>query len=122
MYTDETLNPIYDNDQYTAPDGTQYPRNFPKYLINSLHKVTESIQSVDSSHVIDGFTINDRYEQVWTIREKTNEEILADKKKAIISLEQSVTQRRIRDAILTESGKTWLSDVENQIEDIRKTL
>ena len=37
----------------------------------------------------------------------------------IFSLEMSVTNRRLREAQLTESGLNWLKDIEKQIEDLR---
>ena len=37
-------------------------------------------------------------------------------------LESEVTQRRLRDAILSDEGKSWLIDIENQIEVLRGKL
>lgn len=48
-------------------------------------------------------------------KEKTNKE-------KIISLENSITKRRLREAILTEDGSAWLADIEHQIEILRQGL
>lgn len=40
----------------------------------------------------------------------------------IINLENSVTQRRIRESLLTEDGKMWLFNIEEQIEKLRLSL
>ncbi len=37
----------------------------------------------------------------------------------ILSIEATVTQRRLREALLTDEGKTWLADVEARIEMLR---
>lgn len=43
-------------------------------------------------------------------------------KRAIIALENEITPRRYREAVLTEEGKTWLEDKEAEIQDLRDTL
>lgn len=40
----------------------------------------------------------------------------------ILALENTVTQRRLREAALTDAGKAWLADVDAQIEALRKEL
>lgn len=40
----------------------------------------------------------------------------------IASLESSITSRRIREAMLTNSGKEWLVAVDKKIFDLRATL
>lgn len=37
----------------------------------------------------------------------------------ILALEATVTQRRLREAALTEAGRTWLADVDAQIDLLR---
>jgi len=37
----------------------------------------------------------------------------------ILALEATVTQRRLREAALTEAGKTWLADLDDQITALR---
>lgn len=41
---------------------------------------------------------------------------------AILALECTVTQRRLREAALTEAGKAWLADVDAQIAALRKGM
>ena len=48
----------------------------------------------------------------------THEAILS----AITALESSVTPRRIREAVTTDAGKTWMASIDAQIADLRKTL
>lgn len=40
----------------------------------------------------------------------------------IAALEAQVTQRRLREAVLTPEGATWLTDIENQIAALRGGL
>lgn len=40
----------------------------------------------------------------------------------ISALEAKVTQRRLREAVLTPEGATWLTDIENQIATLREGL
>ena len=47
-----------------------------------------------------------------------NELILAQ----IAKLESTITNRRIREAALTEAGKAWLADVDSQITTLRGQL
>lgn len=46
----------------------------------------------------------------------------ADIDAQILALEGTVTQRRLREAALTEAGKAWLADVDAQIATLRKGL
>ena len=43
----------------------------------------------------------------------------ADIDAQILALEGTVTQRRLREAALTDEGKAWLADVDDQIETLR---
>jgi len=43
-------------------------------------------------------------------------------KRQIFELEKQVTPRRLREAALTEEGKTWLADIDQQIADLRASL
>ena len=83
MWTDGTiiaegrLLPIQDNEQYIAPNGTTYPRNFPKDEIAELFPVTLAAQPentvlLSSSIEPDG---NGGYIQVLETRPMTQEEI-----------------------------------------------
>lgn len=80
IFTDSTLQPIYDYQQYIGEDGTQYPANYPKYEIPGLFPVTETPQPTDASLVVTGFTVNAQYVQVWQTREKTAEELSGELK------------------------------------------
>lgn len=53
-----------------------------------------------------------------TAKTESNAIVLAQ----IATLEASVTQRRIREAALTDAGKTWLADVDSQITTLRGAL
>lgn len=80
MFTDKRLVPVYEGQQYTAPDGTKYPHNFPRAEIPWLSPVTQIDPPDDPSLVVTGFTINKNNEQVWTTREKSDDEITQEKK------------------------------------------
>lgn len=45
-----------------------------------------------------------------------------DIKKQILALESTTTQRRLREAILTDGGKKWLTDIDTQIQTLRGQL
>ena len=47
-----------------------------------------------------------------------NDAILAQ----ITSLEYSITSRRMRESVLTTTGKDWLTAIDTQIFNLRKTL
>ena len=70
LYADKNLEPIRDGKPYTAPDGTQYPRNFPKAEIPSLTLVAETPQPDDPLLNVTGFVIDEEYNQVWQTEEK----------------------------------------------------
>lgn len=78
LYTDSRLRPVYPHQQYVAPDGTQYPPNYPKDEIPALSLVTEAAQPEDESLVVTGFIINEEKQQVWQTRPKTDKELSAD--------------------------------------------
>ena len=87
MYIDSTLKPIPDTASYVHPEtGTQYPWNYPKDKIAGLVRVTETASPQGEDIVVTGYTIDENYTQVWTVREKTSEEKKAALKSQAISL------------------------------------
>lgn len=85
MYTNATLQPIYDYQQYIAPNGTQYPPNYPKSEIQGLFHVTETPRPDDPYLIVTGFIINSDHVQVWQTREKTEEEHFGELKSEALS-------------------------------------
>ncbi|MFH1158909.1 MAG: hypothetical protein V1721_08575 [Pseudomonadota bacterium] len=85
MYTDSTLQLIYDQQQYVGENGTQYPANYPKDEILGLFPVTETPQPTGSFIVVTGFTINAQHVQVWQTRDKTVEELSGELKGQALS-------------------------------------
>ncbi len=84
-WTDNTLRTICDKDHYTAPDGTQYPANFPKENIAGLMQVIETPEPVNPALVVTGFSIDESHVQVWQTREKTADEVASELKSAAMS-------------------------------------
>jgi len=117
MYTDSTLRPIYKGQEYTAPDGTRYPHDYPKNEIAGVFPIIERPRPTDK--IVTGFEINSRYERVWLTRDKTPEELAAEKGKALRDLEAQQTPRRIREAILGKDAG-WLAALDTQIATIRE--
>lgn len=76
MYADSRLLPIGDNDQYVAPDGTQYATTYPKASIPGLTAVTLTAAPTDPT-VFAWFTIDNTYTQVWHTRAFTAPELAA---------------------------------------------
>ena len=68
-----------------------------------------SVRAVDGP---DDCMENETYSEVFVTYEKTQGEIL---KEEIASLESQQTPRRLREAALSEEGKAWLQNLENQI-------
>ena len=60
--------------------------------------------------------------QAWeAVKNKYSREAIQTKEQ-LFNLEQSITPRRMREAVLSEEGKTWLDGVENQIAKLREKL
>ena len=78
MYTNINLEVIQDTAPYKSLDGTSYPRNYPKDEIAGLFLVTETPKPTDLDIIVEGFTIDETYTQVWNTRPKTAEENQAD--------------------------------------------
>ena len=76
IYTDSTLQPIYEGQGYTSLNGTQYPSGFPLGEIEGLNAVNETEQPVDAELVVTGFMIDENFNQVWQTRKKTAEEMI----------------------------------------------
>ena len=85
MYTDKTLQPIYDYQQYISTNGTIYPSHYPKNEIPGVFPVTPTPRPSDPYLVVTGFTINDQRIQVWQTREKTEEEHFGELKSEALS-------------------------------------
>lgn len=81
MWTDNTLTPIADGDDYTHADGTYYPPAFPKAEIPGLVPVTETPRPDETDVVVTGFTIGADLVQVWQTEPrpaKSPEEVAAE--------------------------------------------
>ena len=66
------------------------------------------------------------HEEEWT-QEQVDMAMFAQNPNAaidaqILALEATVTQRRLREAALTEAGKAWLADVDAQIAALRAQM
>ena len=79
IYADKNLEPIRSNHPYTAPDGTQYPRNYPKDEIPELTLVTETPKPDDDTLNVTGFVIDENHNQVWQTEAKPAEQIATEK-------------------------------------------
>lgn len=81
MYIDKEGAIVHDGEQYTAPDGTRYPGNYPKGEIAGLTKVREVAKPADPAVVVTGSTVENAgggYIQVWQTRPKTIDELVED--------------------------------------------
>ena len=61
IYTNATLQPIYQGQPYTDSHGTQYPAGFPLSGIAELKLVVETPQPTDNNLVVTGFIIDANY-------------------------------------------------------------
>lgn len=84
MYVNkDNLNQIVLEDHpYIDSNGTQYPNNYPRDLIDELVKVIETDQPFDK--VIDGFYIDNNFKQVWKTRDKSEQEIINQNKDTLL--------------------------------------
>ena len=113
MYTDSTLQPIYDHQQYIGQDGTQYPPNYPKAEIPGLFPVLETPRHTDPSLVVTSFTINSQRIQVWQTREKTEDDFASERRaQALAALSKSdLVMNRINEAVSLGLTKWKANDV-----------
>jgi hypothetical protein len=126
LYADKNRNPVLEKEPFTDSQGVKYPPEYPKKDISDLTMVSETAAPTDSTLVVEGFHIDETFTQVWDCRAKTEQELAADEIAAIrmeiTNLENSVTARRMREAALTEEGKTWLQGVDDEIALARASL
>lgn len=116
MYTDSTLQPIYDYQQYISVNGTIYPPHFPKNEIPGVFPVTLAPRPTDPSLVVTGFTINainNQRVQIWQTREKTEDELSSERKsQALAALSKSdLVMNRINEAVSLGLTKWKANDV-----------
>lgn len=75
--------------------------------------------------VVTGFHIDETYTQVWDYREKTIEELTEEKRQSllndIVALEAKITNRRIREALIS-GDNSFIDGIEKQIADLRSKL
>lgn len=62
------------------------------------------------------------YDENGVVIEEREIEVSLTPLEQIAALEAQVTQRRLREAVLTPEGATWLTDIENQIAALRGGL
>lgn len=105
IYTDLTLKPIYQGQNYISPDGTQYPSNYPINTIPNLVVVQETPKPTDNNLIVTGFIIDKNYTQVWQTKQKTAQEIENENVIALNNLKQQ------RNSLLSSSDWTMLPDV-----------
>lgn len=58
------------------------------------------------------------YDLEGNIVEETEREVPVQEQ--ILMLESTITARRLREAVLTEEGKAWLENIEQQIQSLRE--
>lgn len=117
MYINNKQEIVNDNESYIDSDGVKYPGNYPKDNIAELNKVVET--EVPAGEMTEGFTVNDSFEQVWNIKEKTEAELNAELvAKAHEMLEQSdnVAVRCFK------AGITFPSEWEQYVVDLRRVV
>jgi len=99
--------------------GDKRPLDLGDYILVKAKEVDEALDATkkrgETEVVVDGETVTVTKKAVA----KSAAEIAQDK---IWTLEAAVTPRRLRDAHLTEDGKTWLTNQEKLIADERAKL
>ena len=97
---------------------------------NGYAKIIDNVPSHDGeTHVLEVLGVIEAsglYYFKYDLRKKTDDELSTENRRLIFSrisdLEQTITERRKREAILTEEGKAWLEQVNAEIIELRKGL
>jgi hypothetical protein len=106
MYTDSKLKPLRDDQQYIHPvTGTKYPPNWNKDNIDGLYRVTETPRPTREDVVVTGFVINDKHEQVWQTRPKTEYELARESEPKPPTLEERLAAVEVELAAVKDSSK-----------------
>lgn len=141
MWTDAALKIIEDGEPYISPEGTKYPRNFPKNEIPGLIPV-EKVDLPQTKDKVIGFEIqrtNGLPVQVWKTEPKSAEEINSENfqsRQAVIEAIQRLEltqQRALREVALGNGDmeytngikitpREYLEDLENQIALLRTEI
>jgi len=109
LFYSKTTNGFYDNRiNKSMPDGVV---EISKEKHNDLMFAQSNGKMISSDE--NGYPISIDYP------EPSKEDVI---KAEILILEHKITNRRLREALLTEEGKCWLLDIEKQIETLREGL
>lgn len=74
---------VAENEIYIAINGDQFGRLYPKDEIPELHLINEVPKpDISSEYIITGYTVDEEYNQVWTVVEKNSEEYAIDLEQA----------------------------------------
>jgi hypothetical protein len=99
--------------------GDKRPLDLGDYVLVKAKEVDEAVSATkkrgETEVVVDGETVTVTKKAVA----KSEAEIAQEK---IFELEAAVTPRRLRDAVLTEDGKAWLTNKEQAISAERSKL
>lgn len=126
MYTNKNLEVINDNAAYIDSEGVKYPRNFPKSEITELYQVTETDRPTDTELIVEGFSIDETYTQVWNTRVKTAEEFsneLRDQALQALNVSDMVAIRCIKAGVsFPLEWQEYVGDLRDVVNDISTTL
>ena len=133
IYNSDITKIINDTDAFSDFSGTQFPSSWDKSTIPGMQVIAETNAPDSSLNAISGSAVemvNDIPTIVWNYVPYTSEQLSqmakdttnAGIKAQIATLEDSVTPRRNREALLTDAGKAWLSSVDSQIATLRLRL
>ena len=99
--------------------GDKRPLDLGDYILVKAKEVDEALDATkkrgETEVVVDGDTVTVTKKAIA----KSTAEIAQDK---IFELEAAISQRRLRDAVLTEDGKAWLTNKEQAISAERSKL
>lgn len=112
---------IYDDDGFLS--GTTEDAATPR--CTSIEPPEESATH-KANFVGTGWVLIDMEDRASNLAARQAESEVAAARQSILNqieaIEASVTQRRLREAVLTENGATWLSDRESEIAALRAQL
>ena len=129
IYKGDVSRVIEATGQFVDDKGTQYGADWDKATIPDMVAVVETAAPNDSALRVTGFVIeilDGVPTRVWQTEPIPAGELVeqdrARVRSAILVIEQSITNRRLREAVLSDAGRTWLDSQDVAIAALRAEL
>lgn len=115
MYATPSLQPVQDDEQYVALDGTQYPANWDKSTIPELTPVNLVAPPTNPALKVIGYHIDAGFNQVWETTAKSQPELdaeLIDSALQALLVTDAVAVRCLKAGVpFTPTWETYTTDL-----------